>query len=248
LLIEACVDSVESGIAAEAGGANRVELCDSLIEGGTTPSAGMIAVTREHLRITLHVMIRPRGGDFLYSDAEYKVMKRDIRTAATLGADGVVFGLLRADGTIDEERTAGLVDAARPLAVTFHRAFDMTRDPYEALDVLMRLGVERVLTSGQQPTALEGAELIRDLRIRTGNRIIIMPGGGVERHLERIVRITEADEVHVAGMKNVSSGMSFRNPHVFMGGALFPAEYSRQVTDADMIRRMRDTNAGGKES
>jgi copper homeostasis protein len=145
ILIEACVDSVPSALAAEAGGAGRVELCDNMIEGGTGPSAGTIEEAKARLRIPVFVMIRPRGGDFLYSDVEYDVMRRDIAHARALGVDGVVLGLRDRDGNVDVARTRALVDAARPLPVTFHRAFDVARDPDRALDALLGLGVERVL-------------------------------------------------------------------------------------------------------
>src|SRR2546425_1051672 len=172
ILIEACIDSVESALAAEAGGAGRVELCDNLIEGGTTPSAGTIAECRACIGIPIFMMIRPRGGDFLYSEVEREVMRRDIAHAKTLGADGVVLGLLERDGTVDVERTRPLVDAARPLAVTFHRAIDVARDPEEALDALVAMGVDRVLTSGQAATALEGAVVIGGLVRRARGRLL----------------------------------------------------------------------------
>ena len=156
LLVEVCVDSVESAHAAAVGGAARVELCDDLLEGGTTPSAGMIEVVRERIAIGLNVLIRPRGGDFSYSDLEFEVMERDIDVARRLGADGVVLGLLDPDGSIDEPRTRLLADSARPLSVTFHRAFDVTRDAVESLEALIRVGVDRVLTSGRARTALDG--------------------------------------------------------------------------------------------
>ncbi len=154
VLVEACVDTVASALAAEAAGAARVELCAGLAEGGTTPSAGLMALACERLRIPVFVLIRPRGGDFLYSEAEMEVMRRDIRQAKTLGARGVVLGVLRPDGHVDEARTRVLVDEARPMAVTFHRAFDVTPDASAALEALVALGIDRVLTSGQARTAL----------------------------------------------------------------------------------------------
>ncbi|MGH9764286.1 MAG: copper homeostasis protein CutC, partial [Blastocatellia bacterium] len=149
LTIEVCVDTVESAIAAQRGGADRIELCGNLIEGGITPSIGAIEMVRKNLSIPLHVVIRPRGGDFLYSDIDFEVMKRDIELVKWLGADGVVFGVLTPRAAVDVERTEDLIARARPLSVTFHRAFDMTRDPYQSLDDLIALGVNRVLTSGQ---------------------------------------------------------------------------------------------------
>ncbi len=196
-LIEACVDSVESALAAEGGGASRVELCDNLLEGGTTPGAGAIAAAREQLHIPLHVMIRPRGGDFCYSDAEFDAMERDIAMVKESGADGIVIGVLRPDGTVDVERTRALVALARPLSVTFHRAFDMTRDAFEALESLIDLGVDRILTSGQAPSVTEGLDTITELVKRADSRIVIMACGGVnERNIAQVVRQTHVSELH----------------------------------------------------
>ena len=239
LLIEVCVDSVESAIAAEQGGADRVELCDNLMEGGTTPSAGMIEVCREQLRIGLNVIIRPRGGDFCYSPAEFEVMRRDAVRGRTLGVDGLVFGILTPDGQIDIERTRELVALARPLGVTFHRAFDMAADPRRALEDLIALGVDRVLTSGQESSALEGLDLIADLVRQAGDRIVVMPGGGVGRHIRTIVARAGVREVHITGTTSVESRMSYRNSRVSMGGALRPPEFSWRVTDPTAIRDMR---------
>ncbi len=197
ILFEACVDSVESALAAQEGGADRVELCADLLEGGVTPSAGIIQLTRRYLHIPIHVLIRPRGGDFCYSESEFEVIQRDIETAKQLGANAAVFGILNADGSVDKEHTAMLVALARPLSVTFHRAFDRTREPFQALETLIDLGIERLLTSGQAASALEGADLIRDLVQRAGSRITIMAGAGVnEQTVGKIVRQTGVKEVH----------------------------------------------------
>jgi copper homeostasis protein len=239
LTIEVCVDSVESAMAAERGGADRVELCDNLLEGGTTPSAGAIAIARERLGIKLHVIIRPRGGDFCYSEIEFAVMRHDVALAKQLGADGVVIGILTSEGEIDIERTRELIELARPLSVTFHRAFDMSRDPYRALDDLIGLGVERILTSGQEPSVLEGLDLIAELVQIAGERVIIMPGGGTERNIKKVVQRSGVREVHVTGTTSVESPMRFRNQRIFMGGELRPPEYSRATTDPDRIRQLR---------
>jgi len=234
--VEVCVDSVESAIAAERGGADRVELCDNLMEGGTTPSAGAIELARKNLNIKLHVIIRPRGGDFYFSDIEFEVMKRDIKTAKELGADGVVIGLLNKDGDVDVERTYALIELARPLSVTFHRAFDMTPNPFVSLETLISSGVDRILTSGQEASVLEGLDLITELVHRANSRIVIMPGGGLnERNISKVVNQSGVSEVHVTGFTNVESKMQFRNERVFMGGALRPPEYLRAVTDAEKI-------------
>ena len=237
ILFEACVGSADAALAAQRGGADRVELCDNLLEGGTTPSAGTIRVARERLSIPVHVIVRPRGGDFCYSEIELEVMRCDIQTCKELGAQGVVLGLLREDGAIDVARTAELVALARPLAVTFHRAFDVCRDPFEGLEDLVRLGIERVLTSGQEPTVLEGVELISELVQRARGRIVVMPGAGfTERNIKRIVAQCGAREVHVAAWGEVESRMRHRNRRVFMGGELRPSEYSIAVTDAARMR------------
>ena len=238
--LEICIDSVESAVASQRGGADRVELCGSLIEGGTTPSAGMIAETRERIGIGLQVMIRPRGGDFLFSEEEHAVMKREVKTAKDLGADGVVIGCLLADGTVDVEASKALIELARPLNVTFHRAFDMTRDPIEALHTLIELGVDRILTSGQEPTVLEGAELIAKLREKAGDDVIILPGGGVTlRNLSKCVERTGVSEIHVGTRRPINSGMTFRNERVYMGGELRPPEYERLVASSDDVEALR---------
>jgi len=239
-LLEVCVDSVESALAAEIGGADRVELCDNLVEGGTTPSAGAIEVARERLSIKLHVIIRPRGGDFLYSDTEFKVMTSDVVAAKGLGADGVVIGILNADGTVDRERTRELVEIARPMSVTFHRAFDMTRDPFEALETLVEIGVDRILTSGQEATAEKGSELIRRLVERAGERIVIMACGEIrEGNVSEVIRGTGVKEIHATGFVTRESDMQFRNERVYMGGADLDAEYSIKLTSAEKIAALR---------
>ncbi len=237
--IEVCLDSVRSAVEAEKGGASRVELCDNLFEGGTTPSAGVIRITRQKIEIGLQVMIRPRGGDFCYSDDEYQAMKYDIDTAKDLGADGVVIGILTKDGKIDTERCAPLVERAHPMNVTFHRAFDMCRDPWEGLDSIISIGAERILTSGHEATVPEGLDVIAELVKRAGNRIIILPGCGItERNIEKVVRQTGVKECHVLINKSIESEMVFRINHVSMGGVLRLPEYSHSITYADGIRNV----------
>lgn len=238
-IFEVCVDSVDSAVAAEQGGATRVELCAALLEGGLTPSAGTIAITREQVSIGLQVMIRPRGGDFLYSDTEFASMKHDIELAKQLGSNGVVFGLLTAAGDIDSDRTRVLLDLAKPMNVTFHRAFDMTRDPIAALGTLIELGINRVLTSGQEVSALEGAELVHGLLVHADDKIIVMPGGGItEQNIKKVLDTTGAKEIHVTGTRTKNSPMTFRNDRCFMGGVIRPPEYSMIITDADRIRAL----------
>jgi copper homeostasis protein len=244
--VEICVDSVESAVAAECGTADRVELCDNLLEGGTTPSAGCIKVTRDRIRIGLQVIIRPRGGDFLYSDSELTVMMEDIRIAKDLGADGVVFGCLTEQGEIDVKRNAELLELARPLSVTFHRAFDMCRDPRKALADLVELGVDRLLTSGQEASCLEGLELLAELETLSAGRIVVMPGGGITpRNVKRIVEGSGVKEVHLSARSTVQSQMKHRNPGVYMGGALRPAEFSWKMTDEKLVRDVVEQVAEG---
>ena len=245
MIYEICVDSVAGVRAAKAGGADRVELCGDLLEGGTTPSLGMIRQARTIAGIGLNVIIRPRGGDFLFDDDEYRVMEADIDTAKAEGADGVVIGLLTADGRVDARRTRELITRARPLSVTFHRAFDMTPDPFEALEALIALGVDRVLTSGQEATVLEGLPLITELVRRAGERTVIMPGGGITpRNAERIVRAVQPREMHFAALESAASGMQYRRDHVFMGGELRPPEYDRLVTSATLIQSVMAKASG----
>jgi copper homeostasis protein len=239
IVFEACVDSVESALAAQDGGAQRVELCSDLLEGGLTPSFGMLQVARASLRIPIMVMIRPRGGDFLYGDREFRAMLHDVAMAKDAGAAGVVFGVLEPDGTVDATRTRELCDLARPLSVTFHRAFDMTRDPFGALEALASIGVDRILTSGQEATVIEGLDLIASLVGRSGDRLVVMPGGGITaRNVARVAAIPGIREIHFGGGAPVESGMAFRNGRVFMGGVLRPAEYARDVQRTEAVAEL----------
>jgi copper homeostasis protein len=236
MICEICVDSVAGVRAAKAVGAQRVELCADLLEGGITPSLGMIRQARKVPGIDLNVMIRPRGGDFLFNEDEFAAMRADIETAKAEGANGVVIGLLTAAAEIDVDRTRDLVALARPLSVTFHRAFDVAAEPFGALEALIELGVDRVLTSGQEPTVLEGLPLIVELMKRAGDRIVIMPGGGITaRNIDRIVGAARPREIHFAALEPVESAMRFRRAHVFMGGELRPPEYDRLESSAAMI-------------
>ncbi|MEN6299582.1 MAG: copper homeostasis protein CutC [Anaerolineaceae bacterium] len=239
ILFEACVDSVESAAAAQEGGANRVELCADLLEGGITPSAGMLYLTRQHLQIPIHVLIRPRGGDFCYSDSEFNVMRLDIEIAKQCGANGVVFGILKPDGSVDVGRMANLIALARPLSVTFHRAFDMTHDPYRALKTIINLGIERILTSGQAASALEGAELIGELVQRAGQDVIIMAGAGVnEQNVSEIIRTTGVKEVHGSLRTSRESPMQYRNPHCTMNNPQVASDYQLSMTDTERVRAL----------
>jgi copper homeostasis protein len=234
--IEVCVDTIESAITAQNAGADRVELCGSLPEGGITPGYGTIIFARENLSIGLHVIIRPRGGDFLYSDQEYEVMCRDIEMCRKAGIDGVVLGILKSPGEIDIERTSRLIDLARPMTVTFHRAFDLCNDPLKGLEDVIATGARRLLTSGQQNTAFEGMDLIARLVKLAGDRIIIMPGSGIsESNITAIAGNTGALEYHFTGRKNIDSKMIFHKENISMGGIPGVPEFSRKVADPDTI-------------
>ncbi len=215
---EICANSVASCIAAQEGGADRVELCSGIPEGGTTPSFGMIRKARASIDIALNVIIRPRGGDFLYSTDELEEMIHDIRIAKELGADGLVFGCLTKEGNIDKKAMSVLMEAAAGLPVTFHRAFDHSADPMRALHDIIDLGCARILTSGCRPTAMLGSSLLAELVKAAEDRIIIMPGCGVnESNIAEIARLSGAREFHFSAREPVESGMLFRNPDVAMG-------------------------------
>ncbi|MDJ1506410.1 copper homeostasis protein CutC [Xanthocytophaga agilis] len=241
ITVEICVNSAISAIEAQKGGANRVELCENLWEGGTTPSAGTIAIARKNLTIQLFVIIRPRGGDFLYSDDEFDVMKHDILTAKQLGADGIVTGILTADGRVDIPRMKELKELAAPLPITFHRAFDMVADPYQALEDCIALGMDRILTSGLEKSAIEGMELIAELVQKAAGRIRIMPGSGInEKNVHKLVQYTGVKEVHFSAMRTVDSQMEYRQANVFMGGVMRPPEFLITVTDPAKVERVRN--------
>lgn len=238
-IFEICLDSAESCIAAEKGQAQRVELCDNLVEGGTTPSAGMIALARKNMEIDLNVIIRPRGGDFLYNELEFEVMKYDIETCKKLGVDGVVIGMLNSNGTIDRKRMQELTDLARPMSVTCHRAFDMTRDPFDALETLIEIGIDRILTSGQKATAIAGKKLLKTLVEKADERIIIMPACEITaENVKELIEYTGVKEVHVVGSEEIKSEMDFFNFRCFMGTDPDASEYNRKVTTAKAVNRI----------
>lgn len=227
---------------AQEGGAYRVELCAGIPEGGTTPSYGEIVMARKMLSSTkLHVIIRPRGGDFLYSKEELEIMLHDVKICRELGVDGVVFGCLTADGEIDMEAMRPLMEAAKGMNVTFHRAFDMCKDPMRALEQIIELGCTRILTSGQEPTAEAGIPLLKQLVERAADRIIIMPGCGVRpANIRKIASETGAREFHFSGRKSVESDMKYRNPRVSMGGTVKIEEYERDITAPELVRAAYD--------
>lgn len=238
ILLEICAGSITSCLAAQEGGAHRVEFCDNLLEGGTTPSYGQIAVARERLWIGLNVIIRPRGGDFLYTDLEYEVMQRDIIACKKLGVDGVVIGILTADGDIDIAHCKALVELATPMHVTFHRAFDVARDPFKALEDVIATGCKRLLSSGQAANATAGAALLKELQQAAGERLVVMPGAGVRsNNIAELVATTGCKEFHTSARLPFASKMRYCNPNVHMG---IPGqdEYALVETNAELVKEI----------
>jgi len=238
--IEIVVYNIDSAMKAQAGGADRIELCENPGEGGTTPSYGTIELVRQNVSLDVFVMIRPRGGDFHYSSYEFHAMKRDISMCQKLSVDGIVLGILNPDGTIDKKRCKELIDKARPLKVTCHRAFDMTRDPFEALEDCIEVGFDRILTAGQQAQALKGASLIGELIRKANGRIAIMPGSGVnEGTVEEIVSKSGAKEIHFSATAFKESAMTFRNSQIAGMGSDEGAEFKLRTVDPERVRKIR---------
>lgn len=236
-VLEVCCGSLASALAAQEGGAHRVELCANLFEGGTTPSHGTLELTREKLNIDINVLIRPRGSDFVYSEDEMEIIRRDIRKCKEICVDGVVIGFLTTEGKIDVTRTREIIELARPTSVTFHRAFDMCRDPYRALDQLIDLGVDKILTSGQKNMAPEGIELIADLVQKAGDEIIIMPGAGLEpENIADFHARVNAKEYHSTLWDRVESAMEYRKKGVYMGGLPEIPEFHWMQANTDKVR------------
>ncbi|MBM4160368.1 MAG: copper homeostasis protein CutC [Ignavibacteria bacterium] len=216
MIVEVCIDSVESALAAQQGGASRVELCAELDKGGITPSAGTIEQVCRSIRIGVHVMIRPRPGDFCYSDHEFAVMQKDIQVARQLGAHGAVFGVLTRDRTVDVPRTKALVELARPMSISFHRAFDESVNLDTAMEAIIGLGIDRILTSGGRPSALEGMGKIKELVQRSNGRIAIMAGAGITlENASAIIAWTGVDEIHVRSAVTRVAGNAPRNGSLF---------------------------------
>lgn len=245
--LEICVTSVESALLAEQAGADRIELCDGLDDGGKTPSYGLIKSLKEKIKIPVHVMIRPRAGDFFYNDDEFEIMMHDIKTAKQLHADGVAFGVLTQDGAVDVERTKQLIEIAAPMKVAFHRAFDMTVDPFESLDDLIECGIDCVLTSGHRNTALEGAEQIFRLQQRANNKIEIMAGSGVtDKTIVALATKTKVKSFHASAKKIVGSKMFFKNRNVTLTSSKQISDYDLLTVDVEMIKAMKEKLNGFK--
>ncbi|MCW9706863.1 copper homeostasis protein CutC [Fodinibius salsisoli] len=241
LTTEVVVYNIESALNAQKGGADRVELCDNPGGGGTTPSSGTIQVLSQELDISLFVMIRPREGDFYYSELEFEAMKRDIERSKELGADGVVFGILTKDGNIDVGRCRELVTLAQPLQVTCHRAFDMTKDPEQALEACIEAGFDRILTSGQQAQAHDGLALITDLVDIADGRISIMAGCGVnEETVEDIVAESGVCEIHLAAAETRPSQMDYKNVQIAGMGSTSGKEYLVDIASESRVKAIRE--------
>ncbi len=236
LTFEISIDSVQSAINAERAGAQRVELCAGLTEGGTTPSIGMIKTVRKHINLQMFVIIRPRGGDFLYTHDEFEAMCNDILEAKKNGADGIVSGALTADGEIDIEKTKKMVELTYPLPFTFHRAFDMCNNSNEALEQLIEIKVSRILTSGQKQSAESGADLLSEIVKQADERITIMPGAGINvNNIIPLIKKTKATEYHFSGKKSFPSNMVYINKNISMGSSNNIEEYSIIRSDYDII-------------
>lgn len=239
ILLEVCCGSLDDAIQAELGGADRIELCSALFLGGLTPSAGTIIEVKRRLHIPFVAMVRPRAGGFCYSPAEMDVMLRDTENAIDLGANGVVFGILNENGAIDIERSRQILERIGNGQAVFHRAFDVTPDPFRALDELIDLGITRVLTSGQQNAAPDGADLIRRLIEYASGRIEILPGGGLRVHtIDDFVARTGCIQVHLAAPGVQYDNSTLARPSVTFGGALYPSEVRYEVTDRSIVENV----------
>jgi copper homeostasis protein len=239
-ILEICANSYASALAAKLGGAQRIELCCALSEGGLTPSYGELKRVCEKIDIQVNVLIRPRGGDFLYSIDEFETIKADVLMAKKLNANGVVVGFLNADGTIDLNRTREIVELAHPMRVTFHRAIDRCNDIFQALEVVISSGCERILTSGGKNKAIDAIDTLKNLVIQANDRIVIMPGAGVDvSNIAELAEITRAKEFHTSAKSTVKSGMNHKNKNTFMG-TLNVDEYSIVQSDVELVKKIVD--------
>ncbi|KAI4452903.1 copper homeostasis protein cutc [Holotrichia oblita] len=238
LLVEICCGSLEDAIVAERAGADRIELNSALFLGGLTPTLGTLRAVKKSIKIPVMVMIRPREAGFLYSEYEYEVMKEDACIMLENGADGIAFGFLHADGTIDEKQTEDFMHIIGDRAAVFHRAFDVTPDPFAAMETLISLGVDRILTSGQESSSIEGAGLIKELILKADSRIEILPGGGLKKNnLKGFIEQSGATQVHFSASKIRMETSTLHNPRIFFGGALYPNEDRIKVADYDTIHQ-----------
>ena len=239
--LEICCYSVESAFAAEKAGADRIELCDNFSEGGTTPSYATINYAIKNLKIPINVIVRPRGGDFLYSDMEFEIMKQEVLEIKNLGANGIVFGILKSNGEIDIERTKVIMELAHPMEHTFHRAFDMCANHIHSLEILKKLGIDRVLTSGGKNIAYDGIDLLSNLVKAAEDEIIIMPGSGInENTIGEIEQRTGALEFHSSAKTFISSEMNYFNPNINLGKTTNIDEYKKVSVNIEQIKKMKE--------
>lgn len=237
--LEICADSVESVLAAERGGATRIELCSNLVIGGTTPSPKLFKEIRKHSTIRMHALIRPRFGDFCYTDYEYSIIKEEVKMFRELGAEGVVIGILNPDGRLNMKNMYGLMEEAGGMSVTLHRAFDVCRDPYEALEQAVSLGINTILTSGQKNSCVEGISLLKDLKERSKGRISILAGAGISSSvIEKIYKETGITDYHMSGKVLLNSSMKYRKDGVRMGLPSL-SEYEIYQTDEQKVREAK---------
>ncbi len=242
MILEICAINLESAIAAEKGGASRIELCDNIIEGGTTPSAATIKLAVEYLSIPVNVLIRPRGGDFIYSDLEFENIIEDIKYCKSVGVSGIVIGILNSDGSIDVKRTKQLVELANPMNVTFHRAFDLCIDVFQSMEDVISTGAIRILTSGQQQSADKGISLLKKLQSKSNNRIIIMPGGGINiNNVEHIIKTTSVSEIHMSAKTKVPTKMDLHQYNITLSGGDFAKEKHHYSSDYNLVKAIAKT-------
>lgn len=234
--IEVCIESVESAVIAQDCGADRVEVCSALSEGGITPSLGLVHRIREKLNIGVHVIIRPRRGDFCYSDDEFACMKNDVKFFREIGVDGFVFGILTKDGEIDCQRCREIIECAGKVSITFHRAFDAVKDPFKALEDCISLGIDRILTSGLRQKAEEGIPMLKQLTERAKGRIIILAGSGInENNIEKIIRETGVKEIHLSAKERLQSVMEYRKEEIPMSNSSPISEYELERTSSTLL-------------
>lgn len=244
MILEICVDSLDSVIASAEAGADRIELCASLTEGGLTPSAGMLAQARAIFPGEIAFMIRPRGGDFVYTPSEIVAMSADIELARDLGADAVVFGCLAPDGTVDIASVETLLEACNGLPSVFHRAFDVSKELDESLEIIADFGFERILTSGGAPTVMDGLDALEALIKLADGRLDILPGGGIKAdQVAEIVKKTGANQIHISARTLEKSSMTFQRPEIPMGASAVLGEYERLIANADLITSARNSAA-----
>jgi copper homeostasis protein len=239
-ILEACVDSVESAMEAVKGGANRLELCNNIIIGGTTPNINLFELIKEKTNIKINVLIRPRYGDFCYTEDEFEIMKRDIRMFKRAGANGVVIGILKSDGTLDIARMKELIEQAKGMQITLHRAFDVCRDAFATLEEAKKLGINSILTSGQKNKCTQGRELLKELVEKSEDKIEILIGSGINSsNVEDIVSYTKSYAVHTSGKIEIESDMKYRKEDISMGFPIL-SEYVILRTESEEIARVRE--------